>query len=288
MKIPSMTRRDFVRLGAGAAVAGAAVKSTLLEPLALAAETGRRIRFAIVGTGIRGCDLLRSARKVPTGVCVGAADLYVTRHRRRQRGIRRGYSHHRRLPLAAGPQGCGRDPDCHIGPSSPPRDAGRRCGRQGRVLRKAHVAQRRRRAGHGARRCSRTSASSRPAASASAPFSTKGSGDLRIGTTGRGALDRCALEPQLAGRGMGLPHCAATPARRRSTGRHFCVDAPERPFDPLRFFRWRCFADYGSGLGGDLFVHLSRHSASPGSMPPASRAYSSGGLYSLQRRARFS
>src|ERR1035437_9361239 len=84
MKLPSMTRRDFVRLGAGAAVAGAAAKSTLLEPPSLAAQAapdGRKIRFAIVGTGIRGCDLLRSARKVPTGVCVGAADLYSTRQK---------------------------------------------------------------------------------------------------------------------------------------------------------------------------------------------------------------
>ena len=77
-----MTRRDFVRIGAGAVAAGAAVKATLLEPAPLSAQTlgGRRIRFAIVGTGIRGCDLLRSARQVPTGVCVGAADLYTTRH----------------------------------------------------------------------------------------------------------------------------------------------------------------------------------------------------------------
>ncbi|MFD2037604.1 Gfo/Idh/MocA family protein [Belliella marina] len=36
----------------------------------------------------------------------------------------------------------------------------------------------------------------------------------------------------------------------------FISNTEKKPWDPLRFFRWRNYLDYGTGMSGDLFVHL--------------------------------
>jgi predicted dehydrogenase len=58
----------------------------------------------------------------------------------------------------------------------------------------------------------------------------------------------------------------------------FLGRAPKRPFEPIRLFRWRNYRDYGTGVAGDLFVHLlsGLHFAT-GSLGPE-RVVASGGL----------
>ncbi len=58
----------------------------------------------------------------------------------------------------------------------------------------------------------------------------------------------------------------------------FLGDAPKRPFEPIRLFRWRNYRDYGTGVAGDLFVHLlSGLHVATNSIGPT-RVYATGGL----------
>jgi predicted dehydrogenase len=54
---------------------------------------------------------------------------------------------------------------------------------------------------------------------------------------------------------------------------------PKREFDPKIFARWRCWKEYGTGLAGDLLVHLvSGMNYMLGWNEPPTRAMSSGGI----------
>src|SRR6185312_12717160 len=58
----------------------------------------------------------------------------------------------------------------------------------------------------------------------------------------------------------------------------FQGNAPKRAWDPKRFFRWRNYRDYGTGVAGDLFVHLitGLHTVTESIGP--NRIYATGGL----------
>jgi predicted dehydrogenase len=78
------SRRKFLGLGAAAAGASLASRTFLLNPEPLwasqSAAAGDRIRFAMIGIGMQGSGLLADSIELPGIECVAACDLYDGRH----------------------------------------------------------------------------------------------------------------------------------------------------------------------------------------------------------------
>jgi predicted dehydrogenase len=273
-----------MRLGAGAAALGTAVKATPLERATLAAqatmgsEIGRKIRFVSIGTGIRGCDLLRSVRQVPKGVCVGTADLYEMHQQAGKEAAgadvptTRDYRtlldrkdvdavivavpdhQHRRVVLDA--VSAGKDVYCEKPMSHNILD--------GQTMVEAVVANKR------IFQAGSQRVSNIVYKKAAEIYASGQLGEVHYieGHSDRNTPSGAWVYP--------IPPDAGPETIDWDA---FLRDAPLRPFDPIRFFRWRCFKDYGEGVAGDLFVHLlsgiqciSGINAVPG------RAYSTGSL----------
>src|SRR5258708_35547511 len=80
----SVTRRQFIHIGWGA-LAATTVAGNLLQPHLLSAAVrpvppSDTVRFASIGTGVRGCELLKATLQVPGVQCVAVCDLYDSRH----------------------------------------------------------------------------------------------------------------------------------------------------------------------------------------------------------------
>jgi predicted dehydrogenase len=58
----------------------------------------------------------------------------------------------------------------------------------------------------------------------------------------------------------------------------FQGSAPKHAWDPARFFRWRNYRDYGTGVAGDLFVHLLTGLHTVTSSLGPTRVYATGGI----------
>ncbi|MGA8670021.1 MAG: Gfo/Idh/MocA family oxidoreductase [Terracidiphilus sp.] len=283
MKTPSITRRDFVRLSAGAVAAGAAINSTILEPTSLTAQSpaidsGRKIRFISIGTGIRGCDLLRSARQVPNGVLVGTADLYDMHQKAGLEAYgaevpaTRDYRtlldrkdvdavivavadfQHRHVVLDC--VAAGKDVYCEKPMSHNVADglAMVKAVRDGKRIFQA-----------GSQRVSNI------VYKKAAEIYASG----RLGEVHyiEGHSDRNSPS------GAWVYPIAPDASLETIDWATWLRDAPARPFDAARFFRWRCFSDYGEGVAGDLYVHLlSGIQCISGINQAPARALSSGSL----------
>ena len=279
-----MTRRDFVRLGAGSVAAGiAGNKVEILEPKILSASLAPApsdtVRFGIIGTGTQGCELLRASRAVPGIECVAVADLYETRHESARQILNknvdtiRDYRRlldrkdldavivatpdhwHRRLVVEAAQ--AGKDAYCEKPMSHTLEDG---------FLMIDAVQKNKRILQIGSQRVS----------------SILYAKAKEIWDSGRlGQVDTIeAVWDRNTDSGAWVFPVPPDANENTIDWNTWLGDAPKRPFDGRRFVSWRCYKDYGAGLPGDLFVHLTSgiHYVT-GTNSPAIRAFSTGGIY---------
>jgi predicted dehydrogenase len=279
----TVSRRNFMRLGAGLVAAGAATKVTLLDPQWLLASgtvpPSDTVRFASIGTGVRGCELLKASLRVPGVECVAVCDLYEGRHTAARESVQKevpvtrnykeildrkdvdavivavtDHQHRRVLEDACA---AGKDVYCEK-PMSHTVDDGFA------MVEAAHKGTRIVQVGS-------QRVSSILYAKAKEIYDSGKLGDVFF-------ID--AYWDRNTASGAWVYPIPPDASEQTIDWNAFLNGGSKRAFDPVRFFRWRCFTDYGEGLAGDLFVHLiSGIHFITGTNAVAQRAQSTGGIF---------
>jgi len=251
MKKPTWSRREF--LEAGAAAAGVSFVAQPFRTRRVAPSD--TVRFGMVGIGMQGSGLLRTSISLPGVTCAGAADLYDGRHTLAKEIVRpdlpttREYRRllddknidcivaavpdhwHRRMVVEA--VSAGKDiyiekPMSHTAADGVAMvDAVKKSGRILQV---------------GSQRVS-----SAICAKAKELLAAGTLGDLTLveGWLGRNDPTGAWEYPP--------PPDLSLQTLDWDTWQN---DVPKRPLDPNIFARWRCWKEYGTGVAGDLLVHL--------------------------------
>ena len=260
MKKYRFSRREFLQTTAGAAGATLAANVILLNSESLFASTtpvvaSDRVRFGIVGVGMEGSNLLTTAIQLPGVECAAACDLYDGRHElarelagkpipttRRYKdlldnkeidAIIVAVPDHWHKQIVVDAVAAGKDVYCEKPFSHTPADG------------LALVA------------------------------AAKKSDRIVMVGAQRTSSVLCAKAKELYDRGAigALSLVEATLGRNDPTGAWeypppadlspdnldwdtWLGTAQKKPFDPLAFARWRCWKEYGTGVAGDLLVHL--------------------------------
>jgi predicted dehydrogenase len=277
----SFTRRQFIRFGVAAS---AAIKTTVLRPKPLWAGSrpvapSDTVRFASIGTGVRGCELLQASLHVPGAECVAVCDLYDSRHEAAKEAVKKevpatrdyraildrkdvdavivAVADHQHRKVLVDACAAGKDVYCEKPMSHTVEDGFA-------MIDAAHKSNRMIQIGS-------QGVSSILYAKAKEIYSSGKLGEVFMieAYSDRNSASGAWVYP--------IPPDAS---EQTIDWNAFLDGAPKRPFDPVRFFRWRCFTDYGEGLAGDLFVHLiSGIHFITGTDAAPQRAQSTGGIF---------
>src|SRR5271170_352241 len=255
-----LSRRQFLQTSAGVAGASLMAGPVFLDSetsLAAAAQAAASdtIRFGIVGVGMEGSGLLSTAIQLPGVECVAAADLYDGRHdlakeitgkpirttRRYQElldakdinAILVAVPDHWHKQVVVDALAAGKDVYCEKPMSHNPADGLAMVAAAKKTDRIVQI---------GAQRTS-----SVLCAKAKELYEKGTIGELNLVEASYGRNDPTGaweypLPPDLSPQDLDWDTWLGT--------------APKKPFDPNTFARWRCWKEYGTGVAGDLLVHL--------------------------------
>jgi predicted dehydrogenase len=252
-----LSRRDFLRAGSGAALGSVLAAHTIdLEAeQAAPAPSGEPVRFGIIGVGTQGSALLTNSVAVPGVQCVAASDLYDGRHTLAREIAGPKITTTRRYQellddksiecvIVAVPDfwhktvvvdalSAGKDVYCEK-PMSHTIAEGEEMVRA--VERTGKFVQ------VGSQRVSSAIFGKARELVASGAIGDLLQAELQLGRNTPDGAWEYPPPPDLSPENLDW----AT----------WQKDLPKKPFDPLTFARWRCWHEYGTGMAGDLMVHL--------------------------------
>jgi predicted dehydrogenase len=277
-------RRQFLQKTAQTAGALAVSRNILIEPgyiptaLEKAVPPSDTLRFGIIGVGMQGSGLLTTAITLPGVECVAAADLYDGRHALATEIVGKKIHTTRKYQelldnkeidciIAAVPDhwhkqvvvdavNAGKDIYCEKPMSHSPGDGIAMVDAYKKTGRVVQIGSQR--------------VSSAVCAKAKELLAQGIIGDLNLVEGSLGRNDPCGAWEYPP------PPDASTTTIDWDTWQG---TVPKRAFDAKIFARWRCWKEYGTGLAGDLLVHLvSGMNFMLGWNEPPSRVMSAGGI----------
>ena len=261
MSRSNFSRREFLGVSAAAAGGSLAARTILLDPEpalhgARKAAPSDTVRFGIIGVGMEGSGLLGTSITLPGVECAAAADLYDGRHTLAREIVRADLPVTRRYRELLDDKNI----DCIVAavPDHWHRQVVVDSVNAGKDI-----------------YCEKPMSHSAADGVAMVDAAKKSGRIVQIGSQ-RVSSQVCAKAREIVAKGMlgDLMLVEGYMGRNDPTGAwqypppfdlspaNLDWDAwqgdvlPKRPFDPILFARWRCWKEYGTGVAGDLLVHL--------------------------------
>jgi predicted dehydrogenase len=260
MKKSTYSRRTFLGISAAAAGASLATKAILLTPEPLLASpppvpASDRLRFGMIGIGMQGSGLLTESITLPGVECAAACDLYDGRHTLAKEIVRPDLPVTRRYQELLADKNI----DCIVAavPDHWHKQVVVDAVSAGKDI-----------------YCEKPMSHSAADGVAMVEAAKRTGRIVQIGSQRVSSLV-CKKAKEMVAQGMlgDLMMVEGWLGRNDPTGAWeyppptdlspqtldwdtWQGNVPKRPFDPYIFARWRCWKEYGTGVAGDLLVHL--------------------------------